>query len=81
MAFWFMFLEQAKDPATNGTAVVVNTYEAGYYWHNLHVSGLFVLCAAAFCFFVVLTMHMLDRGRSLVGTNKTTTFLHPLTHI
>lgn len=58
----------AMDPATNETAVVmpaqIDTRQAGYYMHSINISGLFVLCAASFTFFVVLTMHLMDRGRS-----------------
>ena len=59
-----------KDPNTNATAVVLKTSamiaeeNGGYYMHGINISGLFVLCGASFTFFLVLTMHLMDRGRS-----------------
>jgi hypothetical protein len=37
---------------------------SSYYMHNINISGLFVICAASFTFYVVLTMHIMDRGRN-----------------
>lgn len=34
------------------------------YMHGVNISGLFVLCASAFCFFVVITMQFIERGIS-----------------
>lgn len=51
------------DPATNASAVVLPaSVTADYHMHGINTSGLFVVCAASFCFFVVLTMHLLDRS-------------------
>lgn len=63
-------VQVANDPYTNASAVVwplQNKSEreaGGFYTHGLNISGLFVLNAASFTFFVVLTMHLLDRHRA-----------------
>lgn len=67
-------VQLGKDPANNNSSAVIlmksfsvsSTQEQGegYYMHGLNISGLFVLCAASFTFFVVLTMHLVDRGRT-----------------
>ena len=61
-----------KDPLTNATAVVIpptlshtsNQQQDAYYMHSINISGLFVICAASFTFYVVLTMHIMDRNRA-----------------
>ena len=72
------YLDVGTDPSTNRTAVVIPTPmhkpssggqdEAVHmqvnasYMHGINISGLFVLCASSFTFFVVLTMQFVDRG-------------------
>lgn len=60
------YMVTAMDPATNQTAVVLPKAAEGpvhaSYMHGVNISGLFVLCASGFTFFVVLTMQFIERG-------------------
>ena len=40
------------------------------YMHGINISGLFILCASSFTFFVVLTMQFVDRGLRSSGNNS-----------
>lgn len=74
MDVYSTFIRTGKDPLTNSTAVIIppslvsqqddQQQQHSYYMHNINISGLFVLCAASFTFYVVLTMHIIDRNRA-----------------
>lgn len=79
------YLDVGMDPSTNHSAVVIPSpihkpspeqQEGGAimqvnaaYMHGINISGLFVLCASSFTFFVVLTMQFVDRGLRSSGPN------------
>jgi hypothetical protein len=54
---------QTAIAAANASAVHISTYE-----HNVSITGLFLINAASYTFFVVLTMNLLDRG--IVATTE-----------
>ena len=61
------YMTTGMDPSTNATAVMLPANPEGSaihasYMHGINISGLFVLCASAFTFFVVLTMQFIERG-------------------
>lgn len=60
------YMVTGTDPSSNLTAVVLPREAEGpihaSYMHGINISGLFVLCASGFTFFVVLTMQFIERG-------------------
>lgn len=58
----------AQDPATNATSVAGSDGSAVHaisYDHGVGISGMYVLNAASFTFFAVLTMNFLERGLAI----------------
>jgi hypothetical protein len=58
-------IRTAFDPSINQTAVVAPNQSAvgvSYYEHGVGITGLYVINAASFAFFAVMTMNFVERG-------------------
>lgn len=50
------------DPSTNGTAIDLHNPTSLHYMHSVGVSGVFLLCSALYAGFMVITVHISDKG-------------------